>query len=278
MTVRTPEELDTLREGGKRLAAILNQIVKAVRPGVTTLALDRLAESLILSSGGKPAFKGYRQNGQERPFPASLCTSVNDEVVHAIPRHDKILRPGDIIGLDIGMQWPAFGRHSDLRRAKPAGRGGDPLSSAGLITDMAVTVAVGDVSEEARGLITATREALEQGIRMLKPGMRLGDLGHAIQRRIEKSGFSVVRDLAGHGVGRHLHEDPQVINYGLAGSGGLVTEGMVLAIEPMATTGGFQVMLDRDGWAWRTKDGSLAAHFEHTVIVTKTGAEILTKL
>lgn len=255
MIARRPAEILALRDGGRRLAAILRELARAARPGVSTLVLDRLAERLIREAGGLAAFQGYRAGGS-RPFPASVCTSINDEVVHAIPSRERILHPGDILGLDIGMRYPASG---------------------GLITDTAMTVAVGSVEDRAAELLEATRGALAAGIRALRPGIRMGDLGYAIQSHIESSGFAVVRELVGHGVGRRLHEPPYVPNYGRPGEGMAIPEGMVLAVEPMATAGGAEVVLSPDGWTWRTRDGSPAAHFEHTVIVTKTGAEILTK-
>ncbi len=264
MVVKAQQELETLRGCGRRLAAVLGEVVQAVRPGMSTGELNQLALRLIREEGGEPVFKGYRAEGRGRPYPAAICTSVNDEVVHAIPRQDRVLASGDVLGLDIGMRWPAS---AEATAGKPAG----------LITDMAVTVAVGKVSAQAERLITVTREALEQGIRAIRPGITLGDLGATIQRRIEANGFSVVRDLVGHGVGRRLHEDPYVPNYGKPGQGIKIVEGMVLAIEPMATAGNPGVKLDPDGWTWRTKDGSLAAHFEHTVVVTGDGAEVLTR-
>lgn len=256
MTVGNEQEKQILREGGRRLAAIIGQLAAEVKPGISTLHLDGLAETLILSYGGAPIFKWYRGDRSEPLFPASICTSVNDEVVHAIPRQDRVLNNGDIIGIDIGMRYPAEG---------------------GLITDMAVTVPVGEVSPAAEKLIKTTRSALDKGIAELRAGIRMGDLGYAIQRVIEAGGFGVVRELAGHGVGRDLHEDPYVPNYGEPGKGVIIKEGIVLALEPMAAAGGGEVRLDRDGWGWRTCDGSLAAHFEHTVLVMKGGAEILTR-
>lgn len=265
MTVRSAGELRTLRECGKRLAGVFGVIVQAVRPGIATIELDRLALRLIREEGGEPVFRGYRAEGRGRPYPAAICTSVNDEVVHAIPRSDRILATSDILGLDLGMRWPA-GQLPATSYQQPAG----------LITDMAVTVAVGKVPTEAGRLITVTREALEQGIRVIRPGITLGDLGAVIQRHIESNGFSVVRDLVGHGVGRELHEEPHVPNYGQPGEGLELQAGMVLAVEPMATAGNPAVKLDPDGWTWRTRDGSRAAHFEHTVVVTEGGAEVLT--
>lgn len=257
MMVKNKKELDTLRECGRRLAGILEEIKTRVEPGVTTSELDERGEALIREAGGEPVFKGYRALRSEKPYPCALCTSVNDEVVHAIPSEKKVLVGGDIIGLDIGMRYPAEG---------------------GLITDMAVTLGVGKISRKAALLIEITDKALEKGIAVLRPGIHLGDLGAVIQQHLERNGVGVVRDLAGHGVGRELHEEPFVPNYGRRGTGPVILEGMVLAIEPMATERDWHVILDKDGWTFRTRDGGLAAHFEHTVIVTKDGAEVLTKM
>lgn len=265
MIVKDKEELEIIRGCGRRLAEVLETVKKAVRPGISTRELDDLAEKLIRKNGGDPVFKGYRTFRSEPPYPCSLCTSVNDEVVHAIPSSKVVLKVGDIIGLDIGMRWPSSAKATE---GKPAG----------LITDMAVTVGVGNISKNAERLINATRDSLEKGIALLRPGMRLGDLGAVIQGHLEKNGFGVIRDLAGHGTGRVLHEEPFVPNYGKRGAGPVVLEGMVLAIEPMATEGDWRIVLDKDGWTFRTKDGKLAAHFEHTVLVTKDGAEVLTRI
>ena len=268
MIVKDKEELEILRGCGRRLAEVLASVAKAVRPGISTKELDDLAEKLILERGGVPVFKGYRTLRSEPPYPCSLCTSVNDEVVHAIPSEKRVLKEGDIIGLDIGMRWPSFLNQQPATRNR----------QLGLITDMAVTVGVGKISKEAERLISTTRDSLEKGIAVLQPGIRLGDLGAVIQNHLEKNGFGVIRDLAGHGTGRKLHEEPFVPNYGKRGAGPVVLEGMVLAIEPMATEGDWHVVLDKDGWTFRTRDGKLAAHFEHTVMVTKSGAEILTRI
>ena len=276
MTISSHQDLEVLRECGKRLAAIMAELIAAVRPGIATLELDRIAERLIREAGGAPAFKGYRTKRDDPPFPASICGSINDEVVHGIPRSNRILKPGDIVGLDIGMRWPAP-QLPAASRPQPARFRAAKLE-AGLITDMAMTVPVGRIPTQAEALIAATERALRAGIAALRPGIWMGDLSHAIQQAIESCGFAVVRELVGHGVGRHLHEDPYVPNFGQPGEGVRIKEGMVLAIEPMATAGSPLVMLDSDGWTWRTKDGSLAAHFEHTVVVTKEGAEVLTRI
>ena len=254
--IKTKEEIEVLREGGRKLAQILNKIARAVKPGISTLELDRLAESLIFEAGGSPAFKGYKIQETKIPYPASLCTSVNDEVVHAIPRKDKILKMGDIVGLDIGMKWPA---------------------KDGLYTDMAITVGVGKISKEAERLICQTKEALGVGIKEVHPGARIGDIGCAIQKFLEKEKLGVIRDLAGHGVGYKVHEEPLIPNFGKRGAGPELAEGMIIAIEPMAALQGWKITLDEDEWTFRTADGSLAAHFEHTIVVTKDGAEILTE-
>lgn len=257
MIVSSEQELDTLRQCGRNLAAVLDEVVGAVKPGISTKEIDKLAEARILSLGGCPVFKGYRSTKKEPPFPASTCISINDEVVHGIPREDRILKTGDIVSIDFGMRYPAEG---------------------GLITDVAVTVPVGRVSSAARRLLEVTREALEISIKKVKAGTHLGDIGSVIQDHIEENGFSVIRELMGHGVGRNLHELPNVPNYGEPGNGAILKDNVVLAIEPMAATGGPAVKPDADGWTWRTIDGGLAAHFEHTVLVTREGAEILTKI
>ncbi len=269
MNISVPQELQTLRECGRLLAEILGKITSQVKLGVSTFELDCIAEKLIREAGGDPAFKGYRSHISEKPYPASICTSINDEVVHAIPRKDRVLKIGDILGIDIGMRWPA-----PRSGARLAHKGG-PLQ--GLITDMAVTVPVGRIAPSAEELLQVTKEALERGIRAIRPNIRMGDLGYIIQKHIEENGFGVVRDLVGHGVGKHLHENPYVPNFGKEGDGIKLKEGMVIAIEPMATMGSPLVRLADDGWTWKTRDGSLAAHFEHTIVIMKEGAEVLTR-
>ncbi|TSC71716.1 MAG: methionine aminopeptidase, partial [Parcubacteria group bacterium Gr01-1014_70] len=222
------------------------------QPGITTKELDRLAESLILSSGGTPSFKGYNAFGARAAFPASLCTSINEEVVHGIPSKKRVLAEGDIIGLDIGMKFKE------------------------LYTDTAITVGVGSIDSNSKKLIDVTRDALYAGIAVLRPGAYVGDVGEAIQTFVEDHTFGVVRELVGHGVGHAVHEQPEVPNFGKRGRGIKVVEGMVLALEPMVTAGKREVELMDDGWTWRTKDRSRAAHFEHTVTVTKDGVMILT--
>jgi len=252
--IKTAEEIVRMREGGKRLAGILHEIIVRAVPGVSSGTLDAHAERLIVSCGGRPVFKGYKISEVKKPFPSSICVSVNDEVVHGIPRADRILKAGDIASIDIGMRWK------------------------GLVTDMAVTVGIGKISPDAERLIHATREALDIGIARVRPGTRIGDIGHVIESHLKKNHFGIIRDLAGHGVGHELHEEPLIPNYGKSGTGIRLEEGMVIAIEPMATLGGWRITLDDDEWTFRTRDASVAAHFEHTVAVISEGREILTAL
>ncbi len=241
-----------MRRAGQILAGIMKMIVLRVRENISTLELDQVAEELILKAGAEPAFKGYKDKG--RIYPATLCTSVNNQVVHAIPQKDQILKMGDIVGLDCGLKYQDY------------------------YSDMAVTISVGRPSPQTKKLIKVTKKSLERGIRIIKLGIRLGDLSWAIQSWIEKNGFSVVRQLGGHGIGRELHEEPSILNYGEKQTGPVLKEGMVLAIEPMVNVGGWRVKTLDDGWTVVTEDGSLSAHFEHTILVTRHGAEILTRI
>jgi methionyl aminopeptidase len=224
---------------------VLAALAAAARPGVTTADLDAMAEDLIRRAGGVPAFKGYRG------FPATLCISINDEVVHGIPSRTRALRPGDIVSLDVGAKLDGY------------------------VGDSAVTVAVGEVPESTRRLLRVTREALDRGIEQVRVGGRLSDVSHAIQSWVERHGYSIVREFVGHGIGQRLHEDPQIPNYGEPGRGPKLAEGMVLAIEPMVAEGRPETRVLADGWTAVTRDGSLAAHFEHSVAVTAAGPLIL---
>lgn len=260
--IKTDQEIKILKEGGRRLAKILAVLVESAKPDISAVYLDRLAEGLIFACCGKPSFKGYRsREGFEYPY--SICVSVNSEIVHGIPKKEKILKEGDVVGLDIGMRWPA-------------GTKTEADKSAGFFTDMAVTVGIGRVSKEAERLMRVTQESLAIGIRAVRPGVRLGDIGFVIQDHLEKNKLGVIRNLAGHGVGYKVHEEPLVPNFGKRGIGLELKKGMVLAIEPMASLGDWKLDLDKDNWAFKTKDGSLGAHFEHTIAVTADGAEILT--
>lgn len=252
MKIKSTRELEILRDGGGKLAGILELLIKEVRPGLKAIELDRLAEKLMREAGGEPSFKGYRPSGASGPYPASLCVSINDEVVHGIPS-DRKLKDGDLIGLDIGMKYE------------------------GLFTDMAETIGIGEIGENDKKLMKVTKEALDLAISIVKPGIKTGDIGEAIQKFVEAEGFGVVRELVGHGVGYKIHEDPEIPNWGKAGTGPELKENMVIAIEPMVTAGGYAIYLASDGWTWKTKDGFRAAHFEHTMVVKKDGCDILTK-
>ncbi|MGH7830522.1 MAG: type I methionyl aminopeptidase [Candidatus Binatia bacterium] len=249
--LKSPREIEILRRANVIVAEVLDELKGKMAPGVTTLELDALAEELTYKKKARPAFKGYTLAG--RVYPNSLCISVNDEIVHGIPS-DRALRPGDIVGLDFGVIYDGF------------------------YGDSAVTVGVGDVTDTAERLMQVTEEALYRGIDEMKEGGRIGDLSAAVQKTVEAAGFSVVRDFVGHGIGKNLHEEPPVPNYGEPDRGPRLKEGMVLAIEPMVTAGGYAVRLKEDGWTAVTADGSLAAHFEHSVAITKNGPYVLSRI
>lgn len=250
--IKTDSEIARLKKGGPILAAILRQVAARVAPGVTTAELDVYAYELIKKSGHTPAFLDYQPEGATFPYPASLCVSINSEVVHGIPGK-KILKEGDIVSLDLGLNYE------------------------GVFLDHATTIAVGQVSPKSKRLMGATKEALDAGIAAIVPGARLGDIGHAIQEVAERHKLGIVFGFSGHGVGRAIHEDPYVMNTGKPGKGEALVPGMVIAIEPMFTLGGENVVLDKDGFTYKTEDGSRAAHYEHTVLITEKGAEVLTK-
>jgi methionyl aminopeptidase len=253
MIVKNEKERANLIEAGKRLARILNILCDKVAPGITAEELDDLAEQLIRDGGDSPAFLGYTPEGASRTYPASLCVSVNDEIVHGIPNESqKILKNGDIVGLDFG------------------------LAHNGVIVDAATTVPIGEIDEVSKKLLRATENALAAGIAKAVPGNHLGDISHAIQEEIENAGFSVVKSLGGHGVGDAVHEEPFIPNFGRAGYGILLEEGMVLALEPISAAGKSAVVLAHDGYTYRTKDGSRSVHFEHTILIEKDGARIIT--
>ncbi len=245
VTLKSRREIELMRRSGAITARVLAQLMKAVRPGMTTSELDRMAEDGIRSGGGIPTFKGY--NG----FTGSICASINEEVVHGIPG-GRVLHDGDLLSIDIGT------------------------TLEGYVSDSAVTVGVGAPSAEAQRLLDVTRECLTIGIAAMQLGNRVGDIGAAVQEHAERNGYGVVRELVGHGVGRTMHEEPQVPNYGNAGTGMELRAGLVLAIEPMITQGGPKVRILDDGWTVVTADDKLAAHFEHTIAVTDDGPKILT--
>ncbi len=241
-----------MREGGKITAACLALLAGNARGGITTGELDRMAEDFIRSHGGKPEFKGYPGGHGAAPFPGSICASPNAMIVHGIPGSYR-LRPGDIISLDVGVRYEGF------------------------VTDSATTVAVDNVPEETEGLLRTTRQCLSAAAEQVRVGKRLGDIGHAIQALAESRGYGVVRDLVSHGVGRKMHEDPQIPNYGRPGTGARLLPGMTFAIEPMITLGDHDIRVSEwDGWSIYTADNSLAAHYEHTIAVTENGPWVLT--
>lgn len=244
---KTKEEINIMAEGGRILAEVLFRIGAKIMPGVSGKALDDFAESEILKAGAKPAFKGYRG------YPATICFSVDDEVVHGIPDDDK-LNEGQIVGVDMGLYYKGY------------------------YTDAAITFAVGKISKRAADLMAATEQALEAGINNCRAGNTIGDVASVIQETVESQGYSVVRDLVGHGVGKSIHEAPEVPNYGKKSTGPKIETGMTLALEPMVNEGSFSVLVDEDKWTVRTSDGKLSAHFEHTVAVTDDGPLILTKI
>lgn len=251
IALKSAREIEIMKRANIIVAEVLRELKEKVAAGVTTLELDAIAEELTLKKNAIPAFKGYNVAG--RIYPRCLCASINEEIVHGIPTN-RALREGDIIGLDYGVIYEGF------------------------YGDSAVTVGVGRVSDEARRLMEVTEFALYKGIEQLHDGKRLGDLGHAVQQVAESAGYSVVRAFVGHGIGRKLHEEPPVPNYGEPDRGIRLREGMVLAIEPMVNVGGCEVEIKEDGWTAVTRDGSLAAHFEHSVAITKDGPVILSQI
>ena len=249
--IKTENEIMKLKKGGPILARILREVAAATVPGVTTNSLDVLAARLIKEAGCTAAFLNYRPDSADRPYPATLITSVNDEVVHGIPT-DRVLKDGDIIALDLGLNYE------------------------GVFLDHAITVPVGEIGAKDKELLAVTEAALAEGIAAIAPGGTVGDIGYAIEHYVKPYKLGIVRDLSGHGVGRAIHEDPYVPNYGKKGRGAKLVSGMVIAIEPMLTRGSEEVILMKDGYTLKTSDGSRSAHFEHTVLITDTGAEILT--
>lgn len=250
--VKSKEDIELLRESGKRLASVRDALAAKVAPGVSTLELEDLANELINKNGDKASFKNYTPDGAERPFPAAVCVSVNDEIVHGIPNENPvILKEGDIVGLDLGV------------------------THKGLITDSAVTVAVGKIAPEIQELMNVTEKSLEIGIKQARAGNKTGDIGAAIEEFVNGR-YGIVEELGGHGVGYSVHEDPTIPNFGTYGTGTELLEGMVIAIEPMLNLGTKEIMLADDGYTFKTRDGKASAHFEHTILITDGDPEILT--
>ncbi|MCX6755602.1 MAG: type I methionyl aminopeptidase [Candidatus Nomurabacteria bacterium] len=253
--IKTDEQINIIREGGKHLASVLYKVKDFIKPGLSTKDLDMYAEKLIREYGDTPAFLNYRPVGAKKPFPASLCVSVNDEVVHGIPKKDRILVEGDIVCIDLGV------KHK------------------GMFTDMALTVAVGKISAEDKKLLEVTEQALHVGIAAAKAGARVGDIGYAIETFVKAKGkYGIVDVLSGHGVGVEIHEDPYIPNFGKKGTGIILKKGMVIAIEPMLNLGSKNVMIAKDDWTIKTTDKKRSAHFECTIAITDDEPEILTKI
>lgn len=249
--IKTPEEIEVMREGGRILTGIMDKLGEMAKPGRNTHEIDKLARELVFENGSIPIFEGY--GNPKNPYPAAVCTSINSEIVHGIPNKKRVLKEEDILKVDIGMKYK------------------------GLITDMSRTFTVGKVSPEAWKLLKVTRESLDIGIEKLKPGAKLSEYSAAVESYVRSNGFSVVRELVGHGVGRELHEDPQIPNYKSNGRDLVLKVGMTLALEPMVNEGTWEIKLEPDGWTYVTADGKLSAHFEDTVVITKSGCEILTR-
>lgn len=252
VTIKTQQEIKTIADGGHRLNQVMDILLSALKPGIRGDQLEKVTQSAILNFGGKPAFLNYSPGPGEPPFPAALCLSLNDTIVHGIPKRSVVIKEGDLVKLDIGMKFK------------------------GLYTDMARSAVVGTATPEQKKLITTAKEAFLAGLKAAKEGNTLGDMGFAIENRIKANHFFVIKELTGHGVGYSQHEDPWVLNYGNPGKGLKLKTGMVLAIEPMPTIGTSEIVEKRDG-SFATADGSLASHWENTIVVTKTGGKILTK-
>lgn len=250
--IKTEKEIEAMRRGGKELARIMNEIEKRIVPGENTLAINKLARGLVFDIGGVPVFEGY--GGGKNPYPGAVCVSINSEIVHGIPAKDKILKSGDIVKIDIGMKFE------------------------GMITDMSRTFACGKIAPNAYKLLKITRESLDKGIEKIMAGAKLSQYSIAVDSFVRSHGFSTVKELVGHGVGKKLHEPPAVPNFKSNEKDIILVEGMTLALEPMINEGSSDIKLMKDGWTYVTRDGKLSAHFEDTVVVTKGGCEILTRL
>ena len=248
--LKTEDEIELMRQANQLVGRTLGELAKHIKPGVTTLQLDKIADEFIRDHGAQPTFKGF-PNPYGGPFPASICTSVNDAVVHGVPNAETVLKEGDIISVDCGTLLNGFNG------------------------DSAYTFCVGEVTDEVKKLLKTTKESLYKGIENAVAGNHLGDISSAVQEHCEAQKYGIVRELTGHGIGREMHEDPQVPNYGRRGNGVLLKAGMCIAIEPMITLGERNIWLDKDRWTIRTRDGKPAAHFEHTIVVRKGKAEIL---
>ncbi len=250
--IKSKKEIEAMREGGIILAEIMNRLGEMVVPGNNTEEINKLAKKLVFDMNGVPVFEGY--GDPKNPYPAAVCVSINEEIVHGIPSSARIIKNGDIVKLDIGMKYE------------------------NLITDMARTFPAGEISADVQKLLNATKESLNEGIKIIKAGVKLSDYSRTIEHYVKLQGFSVVRELVGHGVGKKLHEDPYIPNFDMHGKEVILQAGMALALEPMVNAGTRYIKLLKDGWTYVTKDGKLSAHFEDTILVTENGAEILTRI
>jgi methionyl aminopeptidase len=253
ITIKTKEEIEVLKEGGKILAEVLNEVSKLAKPGVSAGFLNMKAKEMILARGAEPSFEGYKPSFSKKPYPAAICASLNEVVVHGLPSEGLILKEGDILKIDIGVKYK------------------------NLFTDAAITVGIGEISEEKQKLINTTCHALELAIAEVKPENHIGDIGYAIENYAKNRGFEVIKTLVGHGVGYSVHEEPNIPNYGKEGDGLELRAGMILALEPMVTLKSGEIKQSKDGFGYETADGSISAHFEHTVAVIKDGCLVLTK-
>ena len=253
ITIKTKEEIEILKEGGKILAEVLKKISEFAKPGINTGFLNQKAREMILTRGALPSFEGYKSSFSDRPYPAAMCASLNNVVVHGLPSEEVILKEGDILKLDLGVKYKNF------------------------FTDAAITIGIGKMTDEKNKLINVTKRALELAVNKVNSGSHIGDIGYVIENYVKKEGLSVVKVLVGHGVGFAVHEEPSIPNYGKIGEGPVLKSGMVLAIEPMVTLESGEVKLSKDGFGYETVDGSFSAHFEHTIAVTDNGCLILTE-
>lgn len=260
MLIKSAKKIEQIRKGGKIIGHILSELKKMCKPGVSTFAIDDAAEKMIISAGGKPSFKDYASRAGEVPFTGTICASLNYELVHGIPSKNTILKKGDIFSIDIGMEWPDKGGH-------------------GYYTDTAITIPIGEVSDKVKKLLKVTRAALEAGMKAVKPGNTVADVGFAIEEYVKSQGkYGIIRDLVGHGVGHAVHEEPPIPNFfDQSMERYKLIPGMVIAIEPMISLGDYKVKTAKDGWTIEMSDGSLCAHFEHTLAITKGGHEVLTR-
>jgi methionyl aminopeptidase len=283
-TIKTKEEVKAIKEGGRILADIMNKVSQEIKPGVETGHLEDMVCRMMEQAGGRPAFKGF-EVFRDGFFPTALITSINEEVVHGPAKPSRVLKQGDIVGIDCGMEYPVRieKNGSELVYSVKKNNRNIPINEhsryGGYYTDMAKTLAVGNIDKETKKLVKTTRECLDKAITRIKPGNKLSDIGKAVQKHAEGRGFSVVRELVGHGVGHDVHEDPQIFNFDISTDGFkdiTLEPGMVLAVEPMVNIGGYKIKVAEDNFTFLTADGSLSAHFEHTIAITEKGAEIMT--